>query len=88
MTMDQINVRIDAMTKTQAEAVLSKIGLAPSDAIRMLYRQLIMRQALPFMPRVSVPAAKRVEKNTDKIRKAIKKSLAKNEEALSDLAKR
>jgi addiction module RelB/DinJ family antitoxin len=87
MTMDQINVRIDAATKAQAEAVLSKIGLAPSDAIRMLYRQVIMRQGLPFAPRVEVPAAKKKEKDMDKIRKATKEFIENNKVALNNLAK-
>jgi addiction module RelB/DinJ family antitoxin len=85
--MDQINVRIDAATKAQAEAVLSKIGLAPSDAIRMLYRQVIMRQGLPFAPRVEVPAAKKKEKDMDKIRKATKEFIENNKVALNNLAK-
>lgn len=88
MTTDQINVRIDAETKAQAEAVLSKIGLAPSDAIRMLYRQVIMRQGLPFMPHVETPPMKKGAKNMVKIRAAIKKSITKNKVALVDLAKR
>jgi addiction module RelB/DinJ family antitoxin len=88
MTTDQINVRIDAETKAQAEAVLSKIGLAPSDAIRMLYRQVIMRQGLPFVPRVETPSAKKGENNMDKVRAATKKSITKNKVALADLADR
>jgi len=88
MTTDQINVRIDAKTKAQAEAVLSKIGLAPSDVIRMLYRQVIMRQGLPFIPRVETPLVKRKAKNVEKIRAAIKKSVTKNKVALVELAER
>ena len=88
MTMDQINVRIDAETKAQAEAVLTKLGLAPSDAIRMLYRQLIMRQGLPFVPRIETPAAKGKDRDDDRIRKMIKNSIERNKEALIDLAGR
>jgi len=88
MTTDQINVRIDSKIKAQAEAVLSKIGVAPSDVIRMLYHQVIMRQGLPFVPRIETPQAKSRAKNVDKIRKAIKKSITKNKVALADLASR
>lgn len=88
MTMDQINVRIDAKIKAQAEAVLSKIGIAPSDVIRMLYHQVIMRQGLPFVPRIETPQANGGAKDGDKIGKAIKKSIAKNKIALTNLAKR
>jgi addiction module RelB/DinJ family antitoxin len=86
MTMDQINVRIDA--KIKAEAVLSKIGLAPSDVIRMLYHQVIMRQGLPFVPRVEEPAVKGKEKDREKMKAAIKKSIEKNKVALMNLADR
>jgi DNA-damage-inducible protein J len=87
MAMDQINVRIDAKIKARAEAVLAKIGLAPSDAIRMLYHQVIMRQGLPFTPRVEAPEAKK-GKDMERIRVAIKKSIEKNKVALMNLVDR
>ena len=88
MTMDQINVRIDAKIKAQAEAVLSKIGLAPSDVIRMLYHQLIMRQGLPFVPRVEEPAVKGKEKDREKMKATIKQSIERNRKTLEILADR
>lgn len=81
-----LNVRIDAETKAQAEAVLTKLGLAPSDAIRMLYRQLIMRQGLPFVPRIETPTVK--GKDMEKKRAIIKASIKKHKAVLDDLAGR
>jgi DNA-damage-inducible protein J len=51
----QIRARADAQTKKQAEAILGKLGLTPSSAINLFYRQIIMRGALPFA--VEVPNA-------------------------------
>jgi DNA-damage-inducible protein J len=49
----QIRVRTDPATKTEAEDVLDQLGISPSAAITMFYRQIIMRRALPFT--VDVP---------------------------------
>jgi len=87
MATGQINVRIDAKTKAQAEAVLAKIGLAPSDAVRMLYRQLIMRRGLPFALEV-IDAPSPQEKGRARLRKAVQESVSKNRMALKDLAGR
>jgi DNA-damage-inducible protein J len=56
----QIRARADAQTKKQAEAILAKLGLTPSAAINLFYRQIIMRRALPFsvdMPNAETRAA-------------------------------
>ena len=39
--------------KEQAEAILSTLGIPASNAINMFYRQIILRQGLPFD--VSIP---------------------------------
>ena len=44
----QIRARTDAATKREAEKVLDELGLTPSAAINMFYRQIVMRRALPF----------------------------------------
>ncbi len=43
-----VNARIDQNIKTQAEAILSKIGLPRSVAIDTFYRQIIIHGGLPF----------------------------------------
>jgi DNA-damage-inducible protein J len=52
---ETIRARVDAQLKADAEAVLSELGLSSSDAIRLFYTQVILRQGLPFA--VAVPNA-------------------------------
>ncbi len=85
MPLDQINVRIDAKTKAQAEAVLSKIGLAPSDAIRTLYRQIIMKQGLPFPLQVEKSQSRISSKDIHVI---AQDAIKKHKDVLKDLAGR
>ena len=46
-------VRVEPDIKEQAEAILSTLGIPASNAINMFYRQIILRQGLPFD--VSIP---------------------------------
>ena len=51
MTMNKsavIHARIEPKTKDDAERVLHKLGLRPTDAIRIFYRQISLRHGLPF----------------------------------------
>ncbi len=43
-----INVRIEPELKEEAEAILSKVGLSPSSAINMFYKQIVLHKGLPF----------------------------------------
>lgn len=43
-----IRARIEPKLKAEAEAVLAKLGLTPSDAIRLLYHQVKLSKSLPF----------------------------------------
>jgi DNA-damage-inducible protein J len=43
-----IHARIEAKTKQKAEGVLRKLGLTPTEAIRIFYRQISLRGGLPF----------------------------------------
>lgn len=54
-----VNARIDLSVKTQAEAILSRIGLPRSVAIDAFYRQIIMHGGIPFsltIPEPRLPA--------------------------------
>ena len=51
----QIRARTDPKTKRRAEEILEELGVSPSTAINMFYRQIVMRGALPFP--VEVPNA-------------------------------
>ena len=43
-----IQTRIDGRIKNKAGRILSKLGLNHSQAINMFYRQIILRNGIPF----------------------------------------
>ena len=43
-----IHARIEPQTKKKAEEVLLKLGLTPTEAIRIFYKQISLRSGLPF----------------------------------------
>ena len=47
-----IHARIDPDTKAATERVLDAIGLTPTEAIRLLYRQIAMRGEFPIELRI------------------------------------
>lgn len=51
-----IHARIEPDVKARAEKVLSRLGISPTDAIGIFYRQISLRRGLPFS--VSVPNEK------------------------------
>jgi len=64
-----INVRTDSVLKKEAESILSSLGLTPSDAINLLYNQIILNKGLPFeikIPNsVTIKAIDDLENNID-----------------------
>jgi DNA-damage-inducible protein J len=44
----QIRARVEPSLKTQAEAILERIGLTPTQAITLYYRQIVLREGIPF----------------------------------------
>lgn len=65
MTKVQVNYRIDAVQKSNAEAVLQKIGLKPTDAVNMLMSHIAMFGELPFKPSIPNSETLKVFKETD-----------------------
>jgi len=47
-----VHARIDAKTKQASERVLRRIGMTPTDAVRLLYRQIALRREFPLELRV------------------------------------
>lgn len=43
-----VRARIEPQLKSSAEGVFEKIGLSPTQAITLFYRQVQLRQGLPF----------------------------------------
>lgn len=48
-----VNVRVEPDIKEQAEAILERLGVSASSFINMTYRQVILRNGIPFS--VTVP---------------------------------
>jgi addiction module RelB/DinJ family antitoxin len=45
---ETIRARVEPALKERAEAILDRLGVTPTAAITMLYRQIVMRRGLPF----------------------------------------
>lgn len=43
-----VHSRIEPEIKQQAEDILQRLGLSPTEAIRMFYTQITLRNGLPF----------------------------------------
>jgi DNA-damage-inducible protein J len=52
---EAIKARIEPKLKAEAERILNQLGLDASDAIRVFYKQVVLRKGLPFD--VAVPNA-------------------------------
>ena len=55
----RIEARIDTDLKQAAEAVFAKLGISPSEAIRMFYKQVEIHNGFPFD--VRIPNAETLE---------------------------
>lgn len=63
-----IRARIEPKLKAEAEAVLAKLGLTPSDAIRLLYHQVKLAKGLPFeiaLERTPNPATRKAMRDLE-----------------------
>ncbi|AMB93712.1 type II toxin-antitoxin system RelB/DinJ family antitoxin [Aerococcus sanguinicola] len=49
-------VRMDPELKEQAEYILNSLGLPPSSAFTMFYKQVVLQQGLPFDVKLSYRA--------------------------------
>ena len=61
-----VNARIDQNVKSQAEAILARIGLPRSVAIDLYYRQIIMHGGIPFaltIPEPRLPVREELSKD-------------------------
>ena len=47
-----VHARIDNPTKIKSEAILRQIGMTPTEAVRLLYRQIALRGEFPVELRV------------------------------------
>ena len=61
-----VHARIEPGTKRKAEVVLKKLGMSPTEAIRLLYRQICLRGGLPFEVLVPNELTRRTLDNSGK----------------------
>ena len=47
-----IHARIDPVTKKATEKILNTLGMTPTEAIRLLYKQIALRKEFPLELRV------------------------------------
>ena len=50
-----VYARIDNDLKENAEGILAQLGITPSSAIQMLYRQIVLQNGLPFDAKLPTP---------------------------------
>ncbi len=53
MKTSAVHARIEPQTKEKAEEILRNLGLTPTEAIRIFYKQISLRGGLPFS--VAIP---------------------------------
>ena len=61
-----INTRIEPKLKTQAEAILQKVGLTSAEAVRLFYMQVCLHQGLPFEVKIPNKETIKAMNNADK----------------------
>lgn len=63
---EAIKVRVEPKLKAQAERILDQLGLDASDAIRVFYKQVVLRKGLPFDVAMPNEATRRAMRNVQK----------------------
>jgi DNA-damage-inducible protein J len=71
-----INTRIEPKLKSQAEAVLHKVGLTSAEAVRLFYMQVCLQKGLPFAVKIPNKATIKAMKEANKRKTYKAKNLA------------
>jgi DNA-damage-inducible protein J len=61
-----VHARIDPATKAATEEVLESLGMTPTEAIRLFYRQIALRKSFPLELRVPNPQTASVLAQSDR----------------------
>jgi DNA-damage-inducible protein J len=56
---EMIRARVEPALKHDAEAVLNKLGMTPTEAITLFYRQVTLFRGLPFPVRIPNATARK-----------------------------
>ncbi len=59
-----VHARIEPGTKKKAEGVLKKLGISPTEAIRLFYNQICLRGGIPFPILIPNEATKKTLKKS------------------------
>jgi DNA-damage-inducible protein J len=65
---EAIQARIEPKLKAEAESILDDLGLDVSDAIRVFYRQVVLRKGLPFDVAIPNKATRRAMRDVQEKR--------------------
>ncbi len=57
----RISTRIDVGLKQKAESILDDLGLTPSEAIIMYYKQILLQRGIPFDVRLPEETLKAID---------------------------
>ena len=60
-----IRARTEPALKAKAEATLEKLGLSPSAAINLFYRQIVEHRGLPFLVKLPNRATRRAIRDAE-----------------------
>jgi DNA-damage-inducible protein J len=66
-----VRARIAPQLKHRAESIFNRLGLNATQAITIFYRQVELRDGLPFDVAIPTPATKRTFESTDRGRDLI-----------------
>ena len=53
--MANVNIRIDDELKKEAEMIFNELGLTPTTAITLFYKQVVRTYSIPFEIKLDVP---------------------------------
>jgi len=56
---EMIRARVDPALKHEAEAVLGRLGMTPTEAITLFYKQVTLYRGLPFPVRIPNAATRK-----------------------------
>jgi DNA-damage-inducible protein J len=76
-----VRARIEPELKADAETILHELGLTPTEAVTIFYRQVKLRQGLPFDVRIPNEVTLKTFRDTDAGRNIIE---AKDKDDLFD----
>ena len=77
-----VRARIEPNLKTESEYILRELGLSPTEAVTLFYRQIKMRRGLPFEVTIPNDITLKTFQDTDAGKNIVR---AENKEELFDL---